>query len=169
MKKLINTKTVVKDGKATITGDVIEAHPMEFRFPSEQRTVGHVHPANPRHMRHIQISNEAVFVKAFGNGLAIPKDDFCAIAAAIEPKTASLPWFTKEPRTGSLTVEFSSELEPQLQWKVSDKADPDGQWSDIAGATSATLTNTDALKGKWVSCVATSEAGAVATQPFLIK
>jgi len=166
MKKLTNVQSVVKDGKVTITADITDIQPHEFRFPAEQRTIGHLHPSNPRHPRHIQISGEAVFVKGNGFKFAIANDDLVAIATAVEPRTSYRPWFDSVPSPEKLSVEFSSELTPNIQWKWSDLSDPNGKWSDIAGATGTTLTNSPELKGKWVSCIAWSEAGATSTPPI---
>jgi hypothetical protein len=166
MKKITNTKAEVKGNKITITGDIIDVAPGEFKFPAQQVTIGY--ETIGRHRRHVQISSDAVFVKTPDAIAAIPLNELIAISSAIEPKTSPKPWFSKMPTTGALTVEFSSEIEPSLQWKWSDKPDPSGKWSDIAGATTATLIKTPDLNGKWVACVAFSEAGATSTQPIQI-
>ena len=157
MKTLINIKTVVADGKVTITGDIAEK---EFRFPCQQVTIGYLNPDNPHWPRHIQLSGEAVFVKAYGNGFAINNDDLVKIAGVIEPRTSYAPLFKKMPRPETLTVEISSELNPDLQWQQSLD---NKEWANIEGATSATLDRTKIASGTWVRCVASSESGATAT------
>ncbi len=161
MKKLINTKATVTGGKITICADIVEVDKSEFRFPTQQVTIGFINPANPRWPRHIQLSGDAVFVKSINGAFAITNDDLANIASMVEPKTSFSPFFKKMPSPKELTVDFSSELDPKIQWQQSDKADSDSAWSDIAGATSATLANPPA--GKYVRCVASSDAGATAT------
>ena len=164
MKTLTNSKvTISDDGKtATIVADISD---VKFDMVLMQRvTIGHLNPANMRHPRHVQISNEAVFVKAFGNGFAIPLDDIVAIAAAVEPKTSFAPVFKKS--TSDLTVEISSELNPDFQWQAS----ADGKtWNDIAGQTSKTLDPKTVSTGQLVRCVASSDAGSMASNPIKIK
>lgn len=166
MKKLTQVKTVVSGDSVTITGKIVDTLPHEFKFPIQQVSIGYLNPDNIRHPRHVQISGEAVFVKGRGNAFVITHDDLVSIAAQVEPLTSYQPWFNKMPSADKLTVEFSSELEPSLQWKWSDGPAPDGKWTNIEGATTATLTKTDALKDKWVSCVASSNAGATSTPPI---
>jgi hypothetical protein len=157
MKALKNIVTVIKDGKATITADVVE---QEFRFPCQQVTVGYLNPSNIRWPRHIQLSGEAVFVKAYGIGFAIPNEEFVKLASAIEPRTSYSPLFGKMPSPDSLTVDFNSELNPDLQWQQS--AD-DKEWTNIEDATSVTLDRAKVAKGTFVRCVASSAAGATGT------
>jgi len=164
MKTLTNSKvTISDDGKtATIVADISD---VKFDMVLMQRvTIGHLNPANMRHPRHVQISNEAVFVKAFGNGFAIPLDDIVAIAAAVEPKTSFAPVFKKS--ASDLTVEISSELNPDFQWQAS----ADGKtWNDIACQTSKTLDPQTVSAGQLVRCVASSDAGSMASNPIKIK
>ncbi len=166
MKKLINLKSTVAAGKITICADIVETSPGEFRFPAQQVTVGMINPANPRWPRHIQLSSEAVFVKSINGAFAITNDDLANIASMVEPKTSYAPLFKKFPSPSALTVDFSSELDPKLQWQESDKSDPSGEWSDILGEIGVTLQNPTA--GKYVRCVASSEAGTTATPPIKI-
>jgi hypothetical protein len=161
MKKLTNVKTTVTGSKVTICADIVDAAPTDFKWPVQQTTVGWLNPANLRWPRHIQISSEAVFVKSMNGGMAITNDDLVALAALVEPKTSFPPFFKSFPSPQSLTVDFSTELDPKLQWQVSDTPLPDGKWTDIEGAISRTLDNPP--KGKFVRCVASSEAGATAT------
>ena len=168
MRKLINTKTVVADGKATITGDVVDAAPADFVYPVQHTTVGYLHPTNPRQPRHVQISSQGVFVKRREHGGMIPLEDLASIMLAIEPKTAGIPFIRVHPTPQSLIVNATSQIDCTYQWKMSDTPDPKGKWSDIAGQTTVKLERTDALKGKWVSCVVTNGSGAIASKPIQI-
>jgi len=162
MKKLTNVKVSVVDGKATITGDVVEADKYTFEHPVQQVTVGYLNPKNMAWPRHCQLSHEAFFVKAFGNGVGIMLDDLVAIATILEPKTSYPP--TASQLDGSLTVQINSELQPTLQWEASE----DGKdWQPIEGATANVLNKTD-HSGKFVRLVASSEAGSIATNPVLV-
>lgn len=162
MKTLSGVKTTVTGDKITITADIVER---EFRFPVQQVTVGYLNPANIRWPRHIQLSNDACFVKAFGNGFAISTDDLVKIASQVEPKTSFPPLFgLKMP---NYTVEISSELHPDLQWEVSDKLT--GEWSKVEGQTSATLDKSKVKTGQFVRCVASSDAGSVTSNPAIVK
>ncbi len=168
MKKLLNVKSEMKDGKITITADVVECEAGDFRFPMQQVTVGFYNPENIKWPRHIQISQEATFVKAFGNGLAIPHEALVEIASLAEPKTSYPPLFKKKIDE-NLTAEISSELNPDFQWQVSDSIKPDAQWENIEGQTSITLDKSKVLAGKFVRLVASSDAGSMTSNPFLIK
>jgi hypothetical protein len=167
MKKLINTVTVIKDGKATITGDVIEAQPHEFRFPVQQASVGYLNEANMRWPRHLQISNEAFFIKAFGNGLAIPADEMVKIASILEPKTTFPPVVNKI--STDLEVDLASELDPDFQWQVSDKVDKDADWKNIEGETKKNLDKSKVKSGQFVRLIISSEAGSVTSNFVLVK
>jgi len=176
MKTLVNPLTKISaDGKkCTVEFDIIEK---EFtQFLVQRVTVGHLSKENMRHPRHVQISEEAVFVKAFGNGMAFPIDDVIKIASIVEPKTSFAPVFKKTENP--LTAEVASELNPDFQWEicgnVSAPNNPkinraDGKWLKIEGATSASLDPSKVQKNQWVRCVASSEAGSMASNPSLIK
>lgn len=164
MKTLKNVKSNLVNGKLTITADVVETTAGEFKFPVQQTTVGWLNPANLRWPRHIQISSEGVFVKSINGAMAIANDDFVAIASLVEPKTSFAPFYKTFPTPQNLTVDFSTELEPKLQWQVSDSPLPTSEWKDIEGEISATLKAPPT--GKYVRCVASSEAGATATPPI---
>lgn len=163
MKTLTNVKIQVKDGKVTLTADIEDK---AFSFPVQQVTVGYLNPENMKWPRHIQLSHEAVFVKAFGNGFAISQDDLVRLAAAVEPKTSYAPVFKK---TENLTVEISSELDPELQWQVSERIDKLQQWVDIPGEKSASLSRKPELVGKFVRCRASSDAGFTTTIPVKMQ
>ena len=166
MKILTNTKTTVKDGKVTITGDVAEK---TFGFPVQQVTVGYLNPDNMRWPRHIQLSGEAVFVKAFGRGFAIMNEDLTAIAAAIEPLTSYPPTFQNQP-DDKLTADISSELSPDIQWEVTDSIlAGEVNWQPVTGATTATLDKSLVKSGQFVRCVATSESGMMASNAVQVK
>jgi hypothetical protein len=162
MKKLTNVSVSVVNGKATITGDVVEAGKHGFEHPVQQVTVGYINPKNMAWPRHCQLSHEAFFVKAFGQGVGIMLDDLVAIAAVLEPKTSYPPKASQ--LDGSLTVQIDSELQPTLQWELSD----DGKdWKPIDGETTNALDRSK-YKGKFVRLVASSEAGSITTNPILV-
>lgn len=164
MKILKNIQVSIASGKVTITGDAVEAEKYQFANPVQQVTIGYLNPLNMQWPRHCQLSHEAFFVKAFGNGVGIMLDDLVKIAALIEPKT-SFPPKSKGKLDNTLTVEFDSELNPSLQWQQSD----DGlTWENIEGATTNVLDKTKIGIGKVVRCVASSEAGATATNTIMI-
>ena len=175
MKKLTNVKCTATGNKITICADIVEADAGEFRFPAQRTTVGYLHEANPNWPRHVQVSNEAIFVKSAQNGLAITLDDFVSIATCAEPKTASPPVLVK---VQDLTAEISSELNPDFQWQVSDNprpiADkpstppPQPVWTDIKGATVKTLDKAMVKSGQWVRCIISSESGSLTSNPIKI-
>ncbi len=166
MKKLTKIIVTIKNGKGFMTFDIVEAAPSDFRFPVQQTTVGWLNPANLRWPRHIQLSSEAVFVKSANGGMAITNDDLVALAALVEPKTSFPPFYKTFPTPQSLTVDFSTELEPKLQWQSSNSPLPESEWTDIEGETKPTLENPP--KGKYVRCVASSDAGRTATPPVRV-
>lgn len=164
MKKITNVECEVVDGKLTITGDVIGADKFDFQQPVQQVTVGYLNPANTQWPRHIQLSHEAFFVKAFGNGVGIMLDDLVRIASIIEPKT-TFPPKTKGKLDNTLTVNIDSELDPDLQWEASS----DGrEWEKIDGEKSNVLDKNKVPVGTLVRLVASSEAGSTATNPVMV-
>lgn len=164
MKTLTNLKSTVSNGKITITADIVER---EFKGPVQQTTMLDIPDGNQQWVRHVQLSNKAFFIKRLGNGLALPVEEWIAeVANKVEPKLTYAPL----PKKTGLTVEFSSELNPDLQWQAADKANaPEAEWNNIEGATSASLVPDAIPKGKFVRCLAKSSAGATATPPVLIK
>jgi hypothetical protein len=157
MKTLKNIQTTFKDGKVTITADVEEK---EFLYPVQQVTIGFQARGNPHWIRHAQISQEAIFFKRLGVGFAIPIEEFSDnVAMVIEPRLTFPPLY----RRGSipLTVDFCSELQPDLQWETAETID--GEWTTVEGQTSNTLNPSTVKKGWLVRCVASSEAGSTAT------
>jgi len=167
MKTLSNVQTTVKDGKVTITADIID---QKFDFPVQQVTIGHFNPANMTWPRHIQLSHEAVFVKAFGNGFAIIQDDLVKIAAKVEPKTSFPPKFAYNPDNKSLTAEVCSEIDPDFSWEVSDSIRPnESKWTLIEGENSITLNKEKVKTGQFVRCIASSEAGSMTSNPVLVS
>ena len=176
MKSLQNPVTKVSaDGKkCTVEFDIIEKDFTQFLV--QRVTVGHLSKENMRHPRQVQISEEAVFVKAFGNGMAFPIDDVIKIASVVEPKTSFAPVFKKTENP--LTVQIASELNPDFQWEICGNVQapnnvkinrPDEKWIKIDGATSASLDPSKVKSNQWVRCIASSEAGSMASNPTLIK
>jgi hypothetical protein len=164
MKTIIDTTVTVKDGIVTMTGKLVDR---QFGFPTMQQTVPFADANNARWMRHIQISQQATFVKAFGNGFGFPHEVLVKIATACEPKTSYPPVFKKGE--DELVAEISSEIEPTLQWEVSDGVKESSVWKPIEGQTSRALDKTKVTKGQFVRLVATSEAGQMISNPVLIK
>ncbi len=173
MKTLINPQTTISaDGKkCTVEFDIVEK---EFSpFLVQRVTIGHLNPKNMRHPRHVQISEEAIFVKAFGNGMAFPIDDVVQMASVIEPKTSFAPVFKKSENP--FTVEIASELNPDFQWQVCEDVSagkqhrPNGEWKDIEGQKTITLDQKTVSKNQWIRCVASSEAGSMASNPIQVK
>ena len=163
MKRIFNTQCTVTGNKVTITGDIED---YKFEQPVQMVTVGFLNPANMQWPRHCQLSHEAFFVKAFGNGVGIMLDDLVAIAALVEPKTTFPPKPSKLDNT--LTVQIDSELNPDLRWEVSDALGDKADWKPIAGATTNVLDKTKVESGKFVRCVASSEAGEATTNPVMV-
>ena len=166
MKTLSNVKASVKDGKLTLTADIVEKQFTPFLI--QRVTIGHLNPKNIRHPRHVQISNEAIFVKAFGNAFAMEIDDIVAIACAVEPKTSFAPLFHSQPKSENLTAEVCSELDPDFQWQVSDKIDSTVNWSNIEGQTTKALDKSKVKANQWVRLIAHSESGSMASNPVQI-
>lgn len=166
MKKLVNIQCSVKDGKATITGNIVEAGKGEFKFPVQQTTITLVNSENPRWIRHLQISTEATFVKSSGVGFAIPHVELMEISNACEPKSSFPPVLKGKP---SLTVEFNSELELTFQWEASDSLEKGKQnWAEIVGQTTVTLDPSTVKKGQFVRCIGKNAAGDYVTPPIPI-
>lgn len=164
MKTLTNIQTVISGTKATITADIVDK---VFGFPVQQVTIGFMPDNNPKFLRHVQISHEALFVKAYGTGFAIPLEDLMTkVAMVIEPKLSFPPVLKK---VGALTVELVSELQPVLQWQQAPAPNsPEEDWKDIEGANDKSLDSAKTQKGTWVRCKATSESGIAITPPIKI-
>ncbi|MDE2097609.1 MAG: hypothetical protein KGL39_10210 [Patescibacteria group bacterium] len=174
MKQLSNPKVAMStDGKqATVVFDVADTV-FDRRFV-QQVTVGHINPSNPAWSRHAQLSHDSVFLTAYGDGISIKIDDLAVIASKIEPKSTYPPKFTK---TNALSVEVSSELNPDFQWEVGDFVkgveirpkvfqDQIHNWRKIDGATSKTLDKSLVKSGQFVRCVASSAAGSMTSNPI---
>ena len=162
MKTLINPQTTVSaDGKtATI---VVQIADVAFNALLTTRvTHGHINPINRAHPRRIQSSNQSVFLEAPGVKVAIPNETLAAIFSVIEPKTTFAP-VLKKNKDG--TVSIISETPVTLQWQVSADAKT---WSDIAGATSATLADGLVKLGEWKRLTATNASGKFESRPVLI-
>lgn len=165
MKTLKDVTVSVKDGIVTMTGKIAEG---DFDIHMAQRvTVGYLNPENHTWPRHIQLSHEAVFVRAFGNGFGLSNDDMVKLATAVEPKTSYPPMFKKSVN-GKYHVELSSELQPDFQWQVSDKINKEQKWENIPGETFNYLKVPNAVKGRFVRCVASSEAGSMISNPVIV-
>lgn len=164
MKRLTNIKTTANNGKITIEADVEE---YKFEHPVQQVTVGYLNPNNLTWPRHCQLSHEAFFVKAFGQGVGIMLEDLVAIASVIEPKT-TFPPVVKDKLNNSLTVNIVSELNPDIQWEVSNEIGENQNWEKIEGANTSVFDKNKVKLGQFVRCVASSEAGFIATNPVMV-
>jgi hypothetical protein len=177
MKTISNASVKISDdGKSvTITAELVDAPWSEML--TTRVTHPHLNPDNIKHVRHVQSSNAAVFVRHGCHALAVPNDVFVAIAAAIEPKTSFPPVFKQG--TVPPTVEVISECCVSFQWQVSDDAFPKAAkpdvapepavWTDIEGQTTNTIDETKVAKGKWVRVIATNASGSTISQPAQVK
>jgi len=160
MKTLSNIQTTVKNGKVTITADIVEK---QFTYPVQQVTIGFHAEGNPHWIRHTQISQQAIFFKHLAVGFAIPIEEFNdKVAMVIEPKLSFPPLARRT--NNPLMVDFCSELEPVLQWEIA--KEHTGEWKPIKGQTSNVLDPKKLPAGSWVRCVASSDAGSTATPPY---
>ena len=173
MKHLINPVTTIStDGKTvSITASIED-------LPFQENIITRVtHPHNDviaEHVRHIQSSNAAVFVRHRGSSVLFPNESLIAIAAAIEPCTSFPPRFCKGEK---LTVH--SELPFTLQWQFSDNAfpiadkpntpPPDAVWADVEGQTKAAIDDSKVKSGQWIRVVATNSAGKTISKPIKVK
>ena len=83
MKTVTFDKIEVVGDKVTITGTVVEK---DFTQRTQQQTVHDIPKSNPDWIRHVQISNQAVFVKRFGQkSFAIDNCNFTKLAESVEP------------------------------------------------------------------------------------
>lgn len=164
MKRLSNFKATLNGSKLIIESDVDE---FKFEHPVQQVTVGYLNPENFQWPRHIQLSHEAFFVKAFGNGVGVMLDDLVKIASVVEPKTSFPPKLNK--LDSSLKVSVASELNPSFQWQVSDYLDHRANWKDIEGATSIELDKSKVKSGQFVRVIASSDAGSMTSNPAIIE
>ena len=153
MKTLTNTKTVVEGNKVTITAEIID---YSFGMPCQAVTVGHGSATNIHHPRHVQISNEALFVKRMGNHvikkaeLAWLIDELVDIFINIEPGLTDAPVFMQQPKPDSLAaIVVNSELPYTVLWEWS----PDGK-TDWTTADKAAIPD-----GAFHRCTATNAAG----------
>ena len=165
--------TISEDGKTANIAVAIED------LPFQENIITRVtHPHNDliaSHVRHVQSSNAAVFVRHRGTSFVVPNETLIAIAAAIEPATSFPPHFH-----GTDKLKVHSELPVTLQWQVSDDAfpiankpqtpPPPAVWADIAGQTKSELDeNSDVKSGQWIRLVATNAAGQTISKPIKVK
>jgi len=169
MKQLTNITVTVSAGKLTLTGDIIDADPNQFRFPARQTTELMLNPNNRNWPRHIQLTHKAIFVKAFGNAFVMTHEDFVKIASAVEPKTTFPPLFRGNAQVGNIGSELCSELKPDLQWQVSDSIGKGANWTNITGQTAGILAQGSAKSGQYVRLVASSEAGSMSSMAVQVK
>ena len=162
MKSLTNFKIEVQGDKALIQADIVDR---QFSMPCQQVTVFQFNPNNRHFIRHVQLSHEAVFIKSRFGSFGIANDDLVDVAIKIEPSLTYAPIFQKK-LTNDLKVTVHSEIEPDLQWQVSD----DGkEWMDVIGEKRETLDRTTIKVGQFVRCVASGEAGQMISNPVQVK
>ena len=174
MKTLTNPQiTVSADGKtATIVASIED-------LPFQENIITRVtHPHNDvvaEHVRHIQSSNAAVFVRHRGTSFVMPNETMIAIAAAIEPLTSFPPVIQKGDK-----ISIHSELPATYQWQVSDDAfpaatqphtpAPPAVWLDLAGQTAASIgENADVKIGQWIRLVVTNACGKTISKPVKVS
>lgn len=165
MKCLSNFKTEVKGNKVFIEADILE---QTFGVRVQQVTVGYYNQKNLAWPRHCQLSHEALFIKAFGNGVGVKLEDLVALAAAVEPKTTFPPKMDNK-LDSTLKVELSSELTPTLQWQVSEHIDNRADWKDIDGATDITFDKSKVETGHFVRVIARSDAGEMISNAAIVS
>ena len=148
------TFNIAADGKSgTMAFEIVDA-PFN-RLLISRNTHNHSNPDATKHPRHIQSSNEAVFVFSRMIGFFIPNKCIAQLAAAVEPKTTFAPVFKKDG-----TV--ASEIPVTYQWQVSD----DGKtWTNINGETNPTVDAADIKPGQWTRCIATNANGSTTSNP----
>jgi len=166
MKTIGDVKITCSQGIITIVGKVVER---EFNPNIEQKTVLYITGENRRWYRHIQISQEATFLKAYGSGIGILHDDLAAIANAIEPKT-SYPPVIKSINPTTFTAEIISELDVTFQWESTESLNPDKlKWEPVESQTTDALDKTKVLAGRFVRLSATNQSGTTYSNPIQVK
>lgn len=162
MKTLKNLQTTIKDGKVTITGDLVE---QTFSHPVQQVTVGFAADKDIHWIRHVQLSHEALFVKRIGAGFAINLEELVNnVANIVEPKLSFPP---KARYANKFQVDITSELEPTVQWQVTEADGPE-EWRDIPGQTKLLLDSTTVSLGQFVRCKTSNGAGCTYTPIFKV-
>jgi hypothetical protein len=118
MKTLVRLNTKIDGNKVTITGEL-----MDIQFPdvhAQRMTVGHFVSTNPHRPRMCRATNHAFMIERHGaDGVAIPIDEFVAMALAIDPKLSDKPLIHKHPTFSDLVLECKSETEAKEQWQES--------------------------------------------------
>jgi hypothetical protein len=83
MKSLTFDKIEVNGNQVTITGTISDK---QFTQHTQQTTIMDFPKKNPFHVRHIQLSNQAQFLKRYGsNSFALENCEFTKLGEAIEP------------------------------------------------------------------------------------
>jgi hypothetical protein len=171
MKTIQNVKVTVTDGRMTICADLKDT-PFNGMLTTRV-THGFVNPINPKHGRHIQSSNEAVFIRSKNGAIAIPNNVLIQIAASAEPLT-SFPPVIKSEKLGF--VEVNSETPVLYQWQVSDDAFPVAEkphtpappavWKNIDGETKPELNMVAVKAGQYVRCLVSNFTGVETGKAF---
>jgi hypothetical protein len=82
MKTLRIKDITIKDGNVTITGTVTDE---QFNSRVQQVTINDFPDDNPKFSRHLQMSNEAIFLKRYGSeSFALPNGEFTKLAQSVE-------------------------------------------------------------------------------------
>lgn len=168
MKTLIPISVSQSDGKVTVEFSYGDKQYSKYNI--RQVTLLHFAEGNPTWVRHVQISEEGLFVKRMGQGLALDLDEWVTkVANVLEPQLACPPKGKVIKTPNLLKAEINSELNPTFQWQYADKPNtPSEQWQDITGETTDILSVKPELKGKFARCFAKSDAGPLATPPVAV-
>lgn len=95
MKTVTFNDIKIEGDSFTITGKISE---IDFTHRTQQQTVMDYPKENPKFERHVQLSNQAVFLKRIGkNSFGLPNCEFTKLAQAIEPSLLPPPPSTKVP------------------------------------------------------------------------
>jgi len=161
MKIITSTKTVVEGNKITITAELSEK---EFQLPVQLTTIGHGVATNIHHPRHVQISNEALFVKRMhsqtkrGAAVAWLIDELVDIFVNIEPGLTDAPVFVQQPKPDLLDATVNSEIPFTLAWEQSDDC-----------KTWLTTDKSIVVPGKFYRAIATNAAGSTISNAVKLK
>lgn len=165
MKIITKCKTIVDGNKITITAELSEK---DFVLPVQLVTIGHGVSTNLHHPRHVQISNEALFVKRMpradlkrkGSAIGWLIDELVDVFVAIDPNLTDAPQFLEHPKENDLSVVINSEIEFTEKWEQSD----DGKdWVEFDKDKNGTI------PGKLYRCIATNAAGSTISNPVMLK
>lgn len=156
----------------------------EPTIPTDQKTINHTNPANRRHPRNIQVSNEYIFVKRYGSPtVAIDVDDFVQLCCQVEPKLSWAPLFLTNVVTNGNPVTIESQFEthnPELSeadnaitYKWQRGEGHGSNWQDMQDdatfsgcqTNKLTVSKAEGAQAILIRCVATNAAGSRSSLP----